>query len=193
MTIIDLLRHGELEGGERYRGNRDDGLTPEGRAAMDAVWEQVKERAETIITSPSIRCRQPAEAWAGEASIPCLIEPRFREMGYGAWEGLSSEEIEKEFPGMLANWRANPVGMQIPGAESLHAFNERVRQGWHELLNGQRGRHVMLLSHSGSMRLILTDVLNAPLASIRRFDMHYASWCRVKEESNILTLEFFNR
>ncbi len=193
MTIIDLLRHGELEGGNRYRGNTDDALTGRGRTAMDAVWRRIREQTEAIITSPLERCRQPAKVWSGEASIPCLIEPRFREMEYGAWEGLSHEEIENAFPGMLAHWRSNPADMQIPGAESLHAFSERVRQGWHNLLHEQRGRHVLVISHSGAMRMILADVLNAPLASIRRFDMRYASWCRVKEDDNNLTLEFFNR
>ena len=192
MTIIDLLRHGEPEGGNRYRGKTDDMLTIKGRRDMDAVWKRLRGKTEMIVTSPLSRCRQPAETWSEEAAVPCLIEPRFREMEYGAWEGLSHEEIEKRFPGMLADWRRDPTGMQIPGAESLNTFSERVRQGWHDLLHGQQGRHVLVISHSGTMRMILADVLNAPPASIRHFDVCYGSWCRVREERGSLTLDFFN-
>ncbi|MGH8626386.1 MAG: hypothetical protein ACREYC_14335 [Gammaproteobacteria bacterium] len=39
-TFIDLRRHGEAEGGARYRGSTDDPLTAEGWAQM---WAAVRE------------------------------------------------------------------------------------------------------------------------------------------------------
>jgi broad specificity phosphatase PhoE len=33
-TFVDLLRHGETEGGPRFRGSTDDALTPAGLAQM---------------------------------------------------------------------------------------------------------------------------------------------------------------
>ena len=192
-TVIDLLRHGELEGGIKYRGNIEEALTISGRRQMDGVWEQVGGSVQVIVSSPLSRCCEPAKEWAAKAAVPCVVEPRMREMEYGAWEGLSKDEIEAEFPGMLAQWRMNPVGMQIPGAEDLEGFVERVQEGWRHILQENEGRHVVLVGHSGSLRVIVADVLGAPLPAIRKFSMPYGCWSRVRCDDGRMLLEFFNR
>jgi len=192
-TTIDLLRHGALEGGIRYRGNTEAVLTRAGRAAMDAVWRKLDGSIDAIVTSPMSRCRQPAETWAKEAGISCRVEPNIREMDYGAWEGLSKEEIETQFPGMFSRWRENPVGMRIPDAECIEDFAKRVIEGWEAILCASAGKHVLVVAHSGSLRVILAHVLGAPLPAIRRFAMPYASWNRVIYNGDWPNLEFLNR
>jgi len=192
-TVVDLLRHGELEGGIRYRGSIEAALTPSGRNRMDALWRMLEQDVQAIVTSPLTRCRQPAEAWAARAGIPVYIEPRIREMEYGAWEGLDQAQIEAHFPGMLAKWRANPVGMRIPEAEAFDAFARRVLAGWRDILQKHQGRHVLVVAHSGSLRVIVTQVLNAPLSAVRRLAMPYGCWSRVRDVDGRIRLEFFNR
>jgi len=216
-TTIDLLRHGELEGGIRYRGNTEAALTMAGRMAMDAVWRKLDGDIGAIVTSPLSRCRQPAESWAAAAGIDCRIEPNIREMEYGVWEGLSKEQIEVRFPGMLSRWRENPAGMQIPEAEAIEDFAQRVIEGWQAIVDESAGKHVLVVAHSGSLRVILAHVLGAPLyvrlprsdglamtdrvevghcersAAIRQFAMPYASWSRVIFNGNNPRLEYLNR
>ena len=53
--ILDLLRHGETQGGRLYRGNQDDALTDKG-------WQQMLDSTQNktwglIATSPLIRCQ----------------------------------------------------------------------------------------------------------------------------------------
>jgi hypothetical protein len=61
ITYIDLLRHGEVEGGVRFRGSTDHPLTAEGWAQMwaavgtDIHWDR-------IVTSPLTRCADFARA-----------------------------------------------------------------------------------------------------------------------------------
>lgn len=192
-TTIDLLRHGALEGGTRYRGSTEAALTRAGRETMDAVWQKLDGSIDMIVTSPLSRCRHPVEAWAKEAGISCRVEPDIREMDYGAWEGLSKEEIEMQFPGMLSRWRENPVGMQIPEAERLEDFVRRVTKGWKVIVDESSRRHVLVVAHSGSLRVILAHVLEAPLPAIRHFSMPYASWNRVIYNGGWPNLEFLNR
>jgi len=193
MTTVDLLRHGELVGGIKYRGNIEEELTDVGRAQMDNAWRQLAGKVEVIIASPLSRCRKPAQAWAAEVGIPCVVEDRFCEMNYGEWEGLSKQEIEKQFPGELAKWRDNPVGRQIPGAERIEAFAERVIEGWRDVLKIHAGKHVMLVAHSGSLRIILAETLNASLPTTRQFAMPFASWSRVIDDGGKPFLEYLNR
>ena len=61
---MDLLRHGALEGGVKYRGSVDDPLTSEGRQQMNTVWSRLDGGIDLIISSPLCRCAEPA--WVHE-------------------------------------------------------------------------------------------------------------------------------
>jgi len=192
-TTVDLLRHGELVGGLRYRGSIEAELTDTGRMQMDAVWAQLKGDVQHIVSSPLSRCRLVASEWAARDGVGCEIIDDFREMYYGDWEGLSAEEIEQRYPGQLARWRSNPVGMQIPAAERIEAFAERVIQAWEALLLNHTGQHVLLVAHSGTLRVILAHVLGAGLPATRRFSMPYAAWSRVRHIDGGSFLSHHNR
>jgi alpha-ribazole phosphatase len=77
--VIGLLRHGEVEGGNCFRGSTDDPLTALGLDQMqhaiteDQTWDRV-------ITSPLQRCSRFAETVAQQRSIPFDIDPRLAEI-----------------------------------------------------------------------------------------------------------------
>lgn len=196
MMKVDLLRHGELVGGIKYRGQKvDDPLTETGRSQMDAVWSHLQNEVDLIITSPLSRCSGPAKAWADAAGIPCVEEPRILELAYGAWDGLSKDEIRAQYPGMLEQWRTNPEGMRIPGAETMAGLQARIAAFWEDCAAQYAGRHLLVVGHSGSLRALITHVLAAPVATTRRMTFPYACWSRVvvESEGSLPALDFLNR
>ncbi|HXH65018.1 MAG TPA: histidine phosphatase family protein [Mariprofundaceae bacterium] len=189
---VDLLRHGALEGGVRYRGTVDDPLTAEGRAAMEAVWAQLAGDVDRIIASPLSRCAGPARAWAEQAGVPLVIEPNLSEMRYGDWEGLSADEIRARFPGMLERWRANPEGMRIPGAETVAELEARIAAFWEGMRAEGEGGRLLVVAHSGSLRMLIAHVLGAPVVTTRRLAMPYACWSRITVRQGQASLVFHN-
>lgn len=182
MLIVDILRHGELRGGVKYRGRVDDPLTIKGRQSMDAVWQQLKGNVDAIISSPLSRCADPARDWADEAGISLLIDERLAELHYGAWEGMTSEQIEQAYPGMLKQWREDPTGMRPPGGESPEELRDRLNDWWQGCIREEKHKHLLVISHSGSLRMLLAIALGAPIATTRRFAMPYACWSRLHIE-----------
>jgi len=182
MTHIDLLRHGALHGGIRYRGSMEESLNTVGWQQMQQRWQQLQPETDLIISSPLSRCAEPAQLWAAENNITCLIMPAFQEMHYGAWEGKTKQDIEDAYPNMLKQWRKNPVGMQIPDAESLRDFQHRVLSGWQKLLTEHHNQRLLIITHSGVFRLILSHILHADLAAMRRFRVQYAAWARIEHQ-----------
>ncbi len=189
---VDLLRHGSLEGGVKYRGRVDDALTAEGRGVMESVWMRLAGDIDRIVASPLRRCAEPARAWAERAGVALTIEPRLAEMRYGAWEGLTADEIRSRFPGMLEQWRANPEGMQIPGAETIDELSTRIAAFWVELCAERAGERILLVAHSGSLRMLIAHVLGAPIATTRRLAMPYACWSRIAVREGQASLVFHN-
>ena len=146
---------------------------------MDAVWSELSGHVDLIVASPLSRCAEPAQAWAASAGIDCSLDERVMEMHYGAWEGKTSAEIRAEFPGMLDQWRQNPEGMRPPGGESPEELRARLTDWWEEARHKHDGKRILVVAHSGSLRMLIAIALAAPILTSRRLDMPYACWSRI--------------
>lgn len=179
LTRIDLLRHGEPEGGQLLRGWRDDPLSPRGLAQLRAA---VPDRPpwQGIMTSPLRRCAAFAETLAGELALPLADDPDLREAHFGDWEGRSPAALLASDREAVLRFWSDPAAYAPPGGEVLREFVARVRAGWQRLLTQAQGRHWLLVAHGGVIRVILADVLGAPLDNLFRIDVPYASLSRIE-------------
>lgn len=173
------MRHGETAGGNRYCGQTDVPLSPAGWAQMQSA---VGERCEwdVVISSPLIRCRAFAEQLAARHGLPLELDARLREIGFGAWEGHTADEIDAEQPGALMAYYADPELRTPPGGEALTAFRQRVATAWQELLHHQSGRRTLVVAHAGVIRAILALVLDLPSASLLRIHVSHAGVTRIR-------------
>lgn len=180
-TTIDILRHGEPVGGRRYRGQLDDPLSEKGWAQMRAAvgghcpWR-------LVATSPLRRCAAFAEELAAAHGLPLRAEPRLQEVGFGAWEGRTREELSAAQPGLLERFYADPVANPPPGAEPLAAFQRRVVAVWRELLVQHQGSHVLIVAHAGVIRMLVAQALGLELKAVFRLQVPNASITRLEVE-----------
>ncbi len=177
-VIIDLLRHGEVQGTHWvFRGSTDVALSQTGWLQMQTVAEQVSSIAfSQIASSPLSRCRLFAESFAAQQNTSCEMLTDMREMDFGGWEGHGAQHIgEAE----LHQFLANPVGFCPPQGESFDSFAARVIKCWQTWLQDADGEHRLLVAHGGVMRVLLAFCLDMPLASINRLHVPYAAWSRI--------------
>ena len=179
VTTVDLLRHGEPEGGVRYRGSLDDPLSERGWAQLRAAvggyrpWN-------VIVSSPLRRCAAFAQALAGEHGLALEIEPRLREINFGEWEGRTVAEIMAATPEALSRFWRDPVAYPPPGGEPLGDYAALIAAAWYDLLERHSGRQVLVIGHGGMIRLVLRQVLDIPLKRIWRLEVPYATLSRVR-------------
>ena len=180
-TVIELLRHGEPVGGSRYRGQVDDPLSERGWQQM---WQAVEGGSgwQRIVTSPLLRCREFALQLGERLAVPVHDEARFREVGFGEWEGRTRSELEQAQPGQVERFYRDPVAHRPPGAEPLDAFVTRVGLAFNELLGRHEGETVLVVAHAGVIRAILAHVLDIPPASMYRIHVANAGISRVRTD-----------
>ena len=178
-TVVDLLRHGEPVGGTRIRGQSDDPLSDRG---WEQMWRAVGELApwQVIVTSPLRRCAAFAQALAGRHGLPLEVEPRFKEIGFGEWEGLTPEDVARRDPDRYARFRDDPQRFMPPGAEEVAAFAARIGEAWQSLLDAHAGRRVLVVCHAGTIRAVLGQVLGAPPSHLFRARVDYAGLTRIE-------------
>ena len=179
--IIDLIRHGEPVGGRRYRGQTDDPLSETG-------WRQMRSSVgdachwSRIVTSPLQRCEAFARELAARHNLQIEAEPRFREIGFGIWEGRSAQELLEENPHCLKDFYRDPVASRPQNAEFLQAFHDRVMAGWRDMLVRHRDHDVLVVCHAGVMRMIISQVLGMPIPHMFRIEVPNAGISRIRWE-----------
>jgi broad specificity phosphatase PhoE len=176
--FLDLLRHGAVVGGNRFRGLDDDPLTETGwrqlRSAVDRALTAGQGAWTRILTSPAPRCADFARALGRERGLPVATVTAFGERGFGAWEGRTAAELPLAD---LTRFWADPAAFDPPGAEPFAEFCRRVQAAWETLRVDGPGQS-LLVTHGGVIRVILGDVLG--LAADRLLSIEVPHACRTR-------------
>lgn len=191
-TVIDLIRHGQPAGGRRYRGHGvDDPLSEKGWSQM---WHAVGNYNDWshIITSPLQRCQAFAFALGERHGINVTVESRFKEVGFGEWEGLSHDEIKI---GRVTEYQAflrDPVNCRPLGAEPLDDFIQRVSSAYEEAIERYHSNHFLIVAHAGVMRAIIAKTVHASPAGLYRIKISNGGITRIRETAEGGVLELLN-
>ncbi len=180
VTTIDLLRHGECEGGHRYRGSWDVALTETGWQQMQSATARIEPQWQTIISSPLVRCQQFARTLSEQQQLPLSIETNFRELHFGDWEGRLVDEVWQAQTDAVMAWGNDPISYPPPNGEAADVFVARVIEGFQHIVNSYQGQHILLISHGGTIRALLTHCLSMPVIAMNRFDVPYACVSRIQ-------------
>lgn len=191
-TVIDLIRHGEPVGGRRYRGHAiDDPLTEKGWSQM---WNAVGDSHpwQQIISSPLQRCHAFAVALGEKYRINVDIEPQFKEVGFGVWEGLSHDEIKINRADEYQRFLNDPVHHRPQDAEALDSFIHRVSTAYQELIAHHQGKHCLIVTHAGVMRAIIAQTVHADPVGLYRIKISNGGITRIRHNASHGILEFLN-
>jgi alpha-ribazole phosphatase len=134
---------------------------------MQSTIEQVANQSWDVIISSSLkRCACFAEQLAKTTQLPLLLNHDLKEMYFGEWEGVSTQQIYKTSPELLANFWQKPSQYCPPRAETLMQFQIRVLKGFQELLvemQNQNWQHGLVVTHGGVIKLLACLATQQPL------------------------------
>ncbi|GHO46407.1 histidine phosphatase family protein [Ktedonospora formicarum] len=173
-----LVRHGTTSLNEqgRYCGWSDPPLSTSG--GVQARWLAHRLRDARLIKmycSDSLRAKNTASIILENASerIEVQYTAQWRELNFGAWEGLTYEEIRTRFPAEKGFFQ-KPLEIAPPGGESFPQLLQRIDEGWRvilaDVMSQEQERNVengsiqyTLVSHGGPLRALLCKLLNWPM------------------------------
>jgi len=178
-TIIDLLRHGEVTGGRKYRGQLDEPLSELGWNQLRTV-TGIKQPWQQVISSPLKRCAEFSNEFATLHKLPLQITTEFKEISFGLWEGKTADELLQTDNSYTKQYWEDPVNTTPPQGENLLTFEKRVLSGWKNILTEHQGKHILLVSHAGVMRMILCHCLGLPLKELFKLDIGLAKASRIQ-------------
>jgi broad specificity phosphatase PhoE len=154
VTTLILVRHGETDWNAqlRWQGNSDTQLNDAGREQARRLADELG-RVDALYSSDLARARETAEILAGTIGLQVRFDPRLRERGFGAWEGLTADEIESAFPEEQRRWRAG-IGAGAHDAEPFETFAARVGSFIEDVGRLHVDEEVLVVAHGGTIRVV---------------------------------------
>lgn len=113
---------------------------------------------DAIYSSDLSRAAETATIVAGRLNMPVQFDASWRERGLGILEGMTRSEISKKYP-YLALPR---TFVEAPGSETYAALKKRVVKAMRAILERHDGQTVAVVSHSGTLRVLISTILELP-------------------------------
>lgn len=163
MAVV-VVRHPETADPLVIAGQSDVALTAAALASLDAIAASLP-AARRIVSSDLSRCRLLAETVAAERGLPCVLDARWREQSFGAWEGKRWDEFDGR--DYLDHWTtATP-----PGGESIGEVRARVAGAMAQLHDG-----TLVVTHAGPIRCAISIACGISIQAAFDIEIGFASW-----------------
>ena len=183
--VIFLIRHGESSGNSNgtIQGWTDTALTELGRRQAALLGQRLADEGSVarVLSSPLARALETAEIVAATLGLRVDHDPRLREYGYGALEGLTRAEAGRRYPGVAKAWVVNGRWNPVDGEEGTEAFGCRVREALSDsMTHWTHDGDLAIVAHGGSLDICLRALLSVERPSFRCFTFSNASLTRVR-------------
>ena len=173
MIRLVVVRHGRTalntgEGmAERFRGSIDLPLAPDGLAQARVTARRLADQPLTAVySSPLRRAHSTAEILARPHGLPVQVLPGLRTMSFGRWAGRRHADVARDWPDLYAAWRRDPLGIEVPGGESVAGLQERALAAVRDVVARHApGETLLLVTHQAVTRLLACGLLELPNAA----------------------------
>ncbi len=177
-TRVVAVRHGETDWNAalRIQGHTDIGLNARGREqAARLALALEHEGLQAIYSSDLLRAHATAQAVASRVGLAVQTHTGLRERHFGAFEGLSFDEIQQRHPDDAARWRRREPGFAPGGGEALVDFHRRCVSACAELVRRHPGGSVLLVAHGGVLDCLYRAATRAALDAPRSWQLGNAA------------------
>jgi broad specificity phosphatase PhoE len=170
--LIYIVRHGATDWnhGGYIQGHLDTPLNSEGRMQAEAVATRLAATGATAIySSDLLRVYETAQIIARHMGLRIVQKPGLREMHFGAWQGLSFDQIQERDPEIYAARRERPFEVPPPGGETWMDFYQRSVGAVRHILKATDAQRIIVATHSGVCTVLGLEALGLGPTGKRTF------------------------
>jgi len=157
-----LVRHGNTKqnSADRFWGHTDVALSAAGARQAERLRDRLAtERINAVYTSDLRRASRTAEIITSCHQLKVVSCTELHEVNFGKVEGLTFAEICQFYPELAEAWPTRSLSFKFPDGESIADVNNRVRKFLDRLEKHTTEETVLIVAHSGVLRLLLCHFL----------------------------------
>jgi broad specificity phosphatase PhoE len=157
------VRHGRTawNAERRFQGHTDIPLDIEGRTQAAALGVLLRhERFDAAVSSDLSRAVETADLILGDRDLPLRLDPGWREMNFGVWEGLSWPEIVARYPHLGAASETSPHSYDAEGGETFDELCVRIGAAAQRVIADlPSDGSALITTHAGPLHALLRVLL----------------------------------
>ena len=195
MAKLLLVRHGntKLNSAQRFWGHTDIELSADGTKQAEQLRDRLAvEKIDAIYASNLSRAIATAEIIASRHRSTVITCAELKEINFGLAEGLTFDEINQRFPELAKSLADRRIRPQFPGGESSVELNQRVRKFLPKLEKHTPEETILVVAHSGTLRLLICNLLGIELQHWRQIRLDLASLTIVDTYPEIAIISLLN-
>jgi probable phosphoglycerate mutase len=166
-----FLRHGqtELSREDNFSGSGlDPELTPEGLEMARAFAAAYRTKTwKAVYCSNLKRSIASGQPLCDALSMQMQVRADLSEIGYGKWEGLTREIVERDYHDDYVSWLADPAWHAPSGGELAVVIARRGLRVVEEITQQFTDGNVLIVSHKATIRIILCSLLGIDVGRFR--------------------------
>lgn len=196
MRKIYLVRHGETNANveKRYCGQTDVDLNHKGLRDAASIAKVLKNISlDSIVSSDLKRTLKTAELINEYHQLELELNPDFREINFGKFENLTFEEIGVKYPEEKVKMIKEKINYNFLEGESLSVLYKRVIKSFNKLLEAKENENILIVSHGGVIRMILTEILSGDLNNYWSVEVDNTRISTIVDHEGFLYLKNLNR
>lgn len=166
---ITFIRHGATINTDEIRFYDDEkfpAINETGRLEMERISEWINNiglKIDKIYTSPALRCVQSTRILSDFCNQDFEIIHNLTNKKNGIFSGLTTEEINKKYPGKVKEYFTNPEGFTPEGGEPLVDFNTRVDSIIRDIIKNNQNKRLVIVTYGEIIQAAISNILNVPL------------------------------
>jgi len=195
LAKLFLVRHGNtrLNSTERFWGQTDVELGPDGIKQAEKLRDRLAtKKIDTVYASPLRRTMATAEIIASRHKPEIIFCPELREINFGEIEGLTYHEIDRLYPELTKSWYTKTQTFRYPGGESIKEVYCRVQKFAQRLDSHISEETILIVAHSGTLKMLVCNLLGLGLQHSRRIRIDLASLSIVETYHQVAILSLLN-
>lgn len=195
LTRLFLIRHAEVEA--RYQsvfgGRIDMNLSSRGHEQAAKLAEFLRRKKfDAIYASPMKRVQQTLAPLLNNGAPRPVLQPELREVDFGDWTGHGWNAVKDRFGASAFEWLQHLERGSIPNAEPAGDWRARVEPCLREMLGRHPGQAVAAFCHGGTIRMVLSILLELPLSRMSMFEFDYASVSEIEWQPHRTEIQLLN-
>lgn len=191
------VRHGQTawNAKRRFQGHTNIPLDDEGRAQASALGALLRaERIDAAVSSDLLRAVETARLVLGDRPVELRLDPDWREMQFGDWEGLTWDEIVAAHPELDPASRTAPKTYTPSGGESFAQLCERIARAVERFTGELDDDGVGLVAtHAGPLHALLAVLLGDDATQALSVRFVPASVTRLRRHNGIWSIVSLNQ
>ncbi|WP_017258275.1 histidine phosphatase family protein [Pedobacter arcticus] len=187
---IYLIRHTETYNPNKLCfGQSEMPLEENFTVQFDWIRERLQLNNNTIYYSSNLRRCAKLASYLSDDKF--TVDQRVSDLNYGVWEMMEWAKIPTK---ELTAWNGDFVNYRIKKGESFLDLHERAIDFYEETVSNNESENIVLVTHAGVIRSIVSYVLEFPLEKVFNLQIDYSSLSKLSysEELALSSISFLN-